>query len=70
MHGLTSRIAGHIASVLVRYSLAHKGELPFGWAPRILVQCGVPYPEVWDILYEMYESQVRITSNNRFQLSS
>ena len=61
IHGLTSRIAGHIASVLVRYSLAHKGELPFGWAPRILVQCGVPYPEVWDILYEMYESQVRTT---------
>lgn len=48
----------HVASLLVRFSLAHKGELPYGWAPRILVQCGVPYPDVWDILYEMYESQV------------
>lgn len=33
--------------------------MPYGWAPRILVQCGVPHPEVWDILHEMYESQVR-----------
>ncbi|KAI0662717.1 nucleoporin [Cubamyces menziesii] len=48
----------HIASLLVRFALAHKGEIPYGWAPRILVQCGVPYPEVWDILHEMYESQV------------
>ncbi|TBU35136.1 nucleoporin [Dichomitus squalens] len=48
----------HIASLLVRFALAHKGELPYGWAPRILTQCGVPYPEVWDILHEMYESQV------------
>ncbi|KAI0670007.1 nucleoporin [Trametes maxima] len=48
----------HVASLLVRFALAHKGDLPFGWAPRILVQCGVSYPEVWDILHEMYESQV------------
>ncbi|TFY65154.1 hypothetical protein EVJ58_g2157 [Rhodofomes roseus] len=48
----------HVASLLVRFSLAHKGALPYGWSPRILVQCGVPYPEVWDILYEMYESQI------------
>ncbi|KAI0639300.1 nucleoporin [Trametes polyzona] len=48
----------HIASLLVRFALAHKGDIPYGWAPRILVQCGVPYPEVWDILHEMYESQV------------
>ncbi|KAL1952061.1 hypothetical protein VTO73DRAFT_1210 [Trametes versicolor] len=48
----------HIASLLVRFALAHKGDLPYGWAPRILVQCGVPHPEVWDILHEMYESQV------------
>ncbi|KAH9937039.1 Non-repetitive/WGA-negative nucleoporin C-terminal-domain-containing protein [Fomitopsis serialis] len=48
----------HVSSLLVRFSLAHKGALPYGWAPRILVQCGVPYPEVWDILYEMYESQI------------
>ncbi|KAI0735282.1 nucleoporin [Earliella scabrosa] len=48
----------HVASLLVRFALAHKGEIPYGWAPRILTQCGVPYPEVWDILHEMYESQV------------
>ena len=54
-----TRQSEHIASLLVRFALAHKGEIPYGWAPRILVQCGVPYPEVWDILHEMYESQVR-----------
>ncbi|KAJ6604576.1 nucleoporin [Mycena vulgaris] len=48
----------HIATLLVRFSLANKGTLPFGWAPRILVQCGVPFPEVWDVLHEMYESHV------------
>ncbi|KAJ7487525.1 nucleoporin [Mycena galericulata] len=48
----------HIATLLVRFSLANKGSLPFGWAPRILVQCGVPFPEVWDVLHEMYESHV------------
>ena len=61
---LIDHAVGHIASVLVRYSLANKGDLPFGWAPRILVQCGVPYPEIWDILYEMYESQVRILASH------
>lgn len=55
---LCEYVAGHIASLLVRFALAHKGELPYGWAPRILTQCGVPFPEVWDILHEMYESQV------------
>ncbi|KAJ6575033.1 nucleoporin [Mycena capillaripes] len=48
----------HIATLLVKFSLANKGALPFGWAPRILVQCGVPFPEVWDVLHEMYESHV------------
>ncbi|KZT06007.1 nucleoporin [Laetiporus sulphureus 93-53] len=48
----------HVASLLVQYSLSHKDVIPFGWAPRILVQCGVPYAEVWDILWEMYEMQV------------
>ncbi|KAJ7630864.1 nucleoporin [Roridomyces roridus] len=48
----------HIATLLVRFSLNNKGLLPFGWAPRILVQCGVPFPEVWDVLHEMYESHV------------
>jgi hypothetical protein len=60
MHELTQGL-GHIASLLIRFELAHKGELPYGWAPRILVQCGVPYHEVWDIFHEMYESQVSIS---------
>ncbi|OCH96059.1 nucleoporin [Obba rivulosa] len=48
----------HIASLLVRFRLANKDAVPHGWAPRILVQCGVPYHEVWDIFHEMYESQI------------
>ncbi|EIN14134.1 nucleoporin [Punctularia strigosozonata HHB-11173 SS5] len=48
----------HVASLLVRFVLRHKNAVPEGWAPRILVQCGVPYPEVWDIFHEMYESQI------------
>ncbi|KAH9950428.1 nucleoporin [Amylocystis lapponica] len=36
----------HIATLLVRFSLTHKGAIPYGWAPRVLIQCG------------MYESQV------------
>lgn len=50
--------AGHIATILVRFALNHKGVLPYGWAPRVLVQCGVPYVEIWDVFHEMYESQV------------
>ncbi|KZT30631.1 nucleoporin [Neolentinus lepideus HHB14362 ss-1] len=48
----------YVASLLVRFGLANKGVLPYGWAPRVLVQCGVPYGEIWDIFHEMYESQV------------
>ena len=50
--------AEYVAKLLVRFRLAHKDELPYGWAPRTLIQCGVPYAEVWDVLHEMYESQV------------
>ena len=48
----------HIATLLVRFMLANKGDLPFGWAPRVLVQCRVPYIDLWDVFHEMYESQV------------
>ncbi|KAI0963698.1 hypothetical protein AcW1_000705 [Taiwanofungus camphoratus] len=48
----------YVASLLVRFSLAHKRSVPYGWAPRILVQCGVPHSEIWDIFYEMYESEI------------
>lgn len=51
---------GVIALLLVRFNLRKQGMLPYGWAPRILIQCGVPYQEVWDIFHEMYESQVRV----------
>jgi hypothetical protein len=51
--------SGHIAALLVRFVLANKGVVAFGWAPRILVQCRVPYVEIWDVFHEMYESQVR-----------
>lgn len=49
--------SGHVASLLVRFALANKDVVPYGWASRILVQCGVPYGEIWDLLHEMYESQ-------------
>jgi len=48
----------HIAMLIIRFALNHKGVLPYGWAPRILVQCGVPFLEIWDVLHEMYESQI------------
>ncbi|GLB36074.1 putative non-repetitive/WGA-negative nucleoporin C-terminal [Lyophyllum shimeji] len=48
----------YIATLLVRFALANKNVVPRGWAPRILVQCGVPFQDVWDVLHEMYESQV------------
>ncbi|KAI6047699.1 nucleoporin [Pisolithus marmoratus] len=48
----------HIASSLMRFSLKHLARLPKGWTPRVLVQCGVPYSEVWEVLREMYESHI------------
>ncbi|KDQ63476.1 hypothetical protein JAAARDRAFT_695291 [Jaapia argillacea MUCL 33604] len=48
----------HISSLLVRFGLANKGTVAHGWAPRVLVQCGVAYSEIWDIFHEMYESQI------------
>ncbi|KAL4070880.1 nucleoporin, partial [Scleroderma citrinum] len=48
----------HIASLLVRFSLKYWTQLPKGWAPRLLIQCGVPHADVWDVLHEMYESHV------------
>jgi len=51
-------VLGFIATLLVRFTLANKNTVPHGWVPRILVQCGVPFVEVWDVFHEMYESQV------------
>ncbi|KAF9481024.1 nucleoporin [Pholiota conissans] len=47
-----------IATLLIRFTLANKDVLPAGWASRILIQCGVRFAEIWDLLNEMYESQV------------
>jgi nuclear pore complex protein Nup155 len=55
-------VLGFVAMLLVRFALANKGAVPYGWAPRILEQCHVPYVEVWDVFHEMYESQVIFSS--------
>ncbi|KAJ7596975.1 nucleoporin [Mycena floridula] len=47
-----------MSDLLVRFALERRDVLPHGWAPRILVQCGVPFVEIWDVLGEMYESHV------------
>jgi len=54
-----TRRTGHVANLLVRFALASDKVVPAGWAPRALTQCGVAYPEIWDILHGMYESQVK-----------
>ncbi|KAI0274723.1 nucleoporin [Gloeopeniophorella convolvens] len=48
----------HIARLLVEFQLAHTNAVPPGWVPRLLAQCGVPCAEIWDVLHQMYESQV------------
>lgn len=48
----------YVSSLLVKFSLNNKGVRPAGWVPRVLKECGIPYSEIWDILHEMYESQV------------
>jgi hypothetical protein len=60
MLGLSTHntIPEYIASLLVKFALKNRTQLPNGWTPRVLVQCGVPYADVWDVLHEMYESQV------------
>ncbi|KAI0068445.1 nucleoporin [Artomyces pyxidatus] len=47
-----------VARLLVFYQLGHTDVVPPGWVPRILIQCGVPYADIWDVLHQMYESQV------------
>ena len=56
---LTSVLSiGYVSSLLVKFALNNKGVRPAGWVPRVLKECGIPYSEIWDILHEMYESQV------------
>lgn len=59
---------GHVANLLVRFALANGKTVPSGWAPRTLIQCGVAYPEIWDILHGMYESQVSFHSSTTLLL--
>ncbi|KIY50546.1 nucleoporin-domain-containing protein [Fistulina hepatica ATCC 64428] len=44
--------------LMVQFCLDHKGEIPSGWAPRLFVQCGVPYSPIWDVFHVMYDRQV------------
>lgn len=39
--------------------LANKNDVPSGWVSRLLVQSNVPFVEIWEVLHNMYESQVR-----------
>ncbi|KAF9568469.1 nucleoporin [Agrocybe pediades] len=48
----------HITTLLVQFLLENRQILPAGWAARVLVQCGVRFSEIWDLLNEMYESHV------------
>jgi len=48
----------YIVTLLISFSLRNKAHLPKGWTPRVLVQCGVPHGEIWDVLHDMYESHV------------
>ncbi|KAH0838249.1 nucleoporin [Lanmaoa asiatica] len=48
----------YIATLLISFSLRNRAQLPKGWTPRVLVQCGVPHAEIWDVLHDMYESHV------------
>lgn len=55
-----SRFPGYVATLLISFSLRNTAQLPKGWAPRVLVQCGVPHAEIWDVLHDMYESHVSL----------
>lgn len=42
----------------MRFSLANKAQVNSGWVSHLLIQCNVPYVEAWEVLHNMYESQV------------
>ncbi|EAU93155.2 nucleoporin Nup157/170 [Coprinopsis cinerea okayama7 len=48
----------YVSYLLVKFRLDNKGEVPSGWFCRLLVQSKVPFVEIWEILHNMYESQV------------
>ncbi|KAF8507029.1 nucleoporin [Russula emetica] len=48
----------HIARLLVEFQLANTDVVPPGWVVRMLARCSIPYVEIWDVIHQMYESQV------------
>jgi len=54
-HSLT---VGYVVLLFSRFMLGHKTELPSGWVPRILAQCGLSFETILDIFTYLYESQV------------
>ncbi|KAF6766148.1 nucleoporin Nup157/170 [Ephemerocybe angulata] len=47
-----------VSHLLVTFMLANKSDVHTGWVSNILIQCNVPYAEAWEVLHNMYESQV------------
>ena len=52
-------VLGFVSQLLVRFMLANKDGVTSGWVSRLLVQSNVPFVEIWEVLHNMYESQVR-----------
>ncbi|TFK41242.1 nucleoporin [Crucibulum laeve] len=48
----------HVATLIVRFMLHNKTVVTSGWASKLLIDCNVPYGEIWEVFHEMYESQV------------
>ena len=48
-----------IATRLEQFALDRQAVVPQGWAPRVLLEAGVPYMDIFSVLHRLYESQVR-----------
>jgi len=55
---IVSWTVGYVVLLFSRFMLTHKTELPSGWVPRMLVQCGLSLEMMLDIFTYLYESQV------------
>src|SRR5260370_35778071 len=44
--------------MLEQYALEKQSSIPQGWAPRVLLNGGVPPADVFNVYRQMYESQV------------
>lgn len=47
-----------VASLLEDMAWDHKGSLPEGWAPRTLLEAGIPYEVAFEALYTLREAGV------------